>query len=117
MSITTTARQDGRQGPVPAAVRLRSRLGPRAGGLRLHQLVLVEVAAALVLVGAAAGRGALVPFAVVAVVLVAGAVLRREGRPLPEWLAGGMALRRRQRDAARRATRHAGAGGAAGLLD
>lgn len=123
MSTATTARRDRRHGPAPTpgALHLRSRPG-RIGGLRLHQLALVEVAAALVLIGAAAGRAALVPLAVVAAVLVAAAVLRRRGRPLPEWLACVMAMRRRQREAARDARESAVPGGgaaqtAAGGLD
>src|SRR5690242_17069304 len=119
MSTATTARRDRRHGPAPAAVHLRSRPG-RIGVLRLHQLALVEVAAALVLIGAAAGRAALVPLSVVAAVLVAAAVLRRRGRPLPEWLASVMAMRRRQREAARNAGRPgdgAAGGAASGLLD
>ncbi|WP_329174112.1 type VII secretion protein EccE [Streptomyces sp. NBC_01477] len=122
MTTASTARRDRRQGPAPAALHLSSRPG-RIGVLRLHQLALVEVAAALVLIGAAAGRAVLVPCSVVAAVLVAAAVVRRRGRPLPEWLTSVMAMRRRQREAAREAAREPGTpGGAAiaaasGLID
>lgn len=118
MSTATTARRDRRHGPAPAAVHLRSRPG-RIGAVRLHQLALVEVAAALVLIGAAVGRATLVPLSVVAVVLVAAAVLRRRGRPLPEWLASVLAMRRRQRAAAEAGRSAGGTAGsaAAGLLD
>lgn len=63
--------------------------------------MLLEIAAAVLLVGWVTGPVGLVPAAVVAALLVALAVVRRRGRSLPEWLATARALRaRRQRAAA-----------------
>ncbi len=70
------------------------------GPLRLQQLVLIEVAAAVVLVGWAIDKMALIPASVVAVVLVLLALVRRGCRPIAEWLATALALRRRKRQAA-----------------
>lgn len=70
------------------------------GAFRLQQLLLVEAAGALLLVGWAVHPLALVPAAVVAVLLVLLAVVRRRGRSLPEWLATARALKARQRKAA-----------------
>ncbi|MET8248760.1 type VII secretion protein EccE [Streptomyces sp. NPDC005202] len=83
----------------PGALHLRARQG-QAGSFRLQRLVLLELAAALLLVGWAIGPVALVPAAVVAVALVLLALVRRRGRSLPEWLATARALRSRQRRAA-----------------
>ncbi|MET9645353.1 type VII secretion protein EccE [Streptomyces syringium] len=104
-----TTGRSGPAGPAPrpdsatapagsGAVLPRPSAGPGASLLR--QLVLVEVAVAVVLVGWAAGRAALVPAAVLAVVLVLLAVLRRGHRPIVDWLTTGLALRRRVRRAA-----------------
>ncbi|QYX82912.1 type VII secretion protein EccE [Streptomyces akebiae] len=62
--------------------------------------MLVEAAAAVLLAGWAVHPLALVPAAVIAVVLVLLAVVRRRGRSLPEWLATARALKARQRKAA-----------------
>ncbi len=70
------------------------------GAFRLQQLLLVEAAGAVLLVGWAVHPLALVPAAVVAVLLVLLAVVRRRGRSLPEWLATARALKTRQRQAA-----------------
>jgi type VII secretion protein EccE len=71
-----------------------------AGRLRLPQLVLVEVAAALLLAAWAIGPLALLAAAVPAAALLALAVLRRRRRPAVEWLLAAFALRaRRRRDA------------------
>ncbi|MFH9403396.1 type VII secretion protein EccE [Streptomyces sp. NPDC017638] len=78
---------------------LRQRPG-QAGSFRLQRLVLVELAAAVLLVGWAVGMAALVPAAVVALVLVLLAFVRRRGRSLPEWLATARELRARQKRAA-----------------
>ncbi|MFB7599507.1 type VII secretion protein EccE [Streptomyces sp. NPDC056160] len=80
-------------------------LQPRArrsqgGPFRLQRLVLWELAAAVLVVGWAAGPVGLVPAVVVAVFLVLSAVVRRRGRSLPEWLATAHALKTRQRRAA-----------------
>ncbi|MDJ0342336.1 type VII secretion protein EccE [Streptomyces sp. H10-C2] len=73
----------------------------RIGGVRLHQVVLVEVAGALVLVGWVTGGMLLVPMGLVAAGLVLLVVLRRRGRPVVEWLNAAMALRGRLRAARR----------------
>ncbi|MFG2636867.1 type VII secretion protein EccE [Streptomyces sp. NPDC048362] len=78
---------------------LRQRPG-QAGSFRLQRLMLVELAAAVLLVGWAVGMAALVPAAVVAVALVLLAFVRRRGRSLPEWLATARELRARQKRAA-----------------
>ncbi|MEU3413624.1 type VII secretion protein EccE [Streptomyces sp. NPDC006658] len=78
---------------------LRQRPG-QAGSFRLQRLVLVELAAAVLLVGWAVGMAALVPAAVVALVLLLLAFVRRRGRSLPEWLATARELRARQKRAA-----------------
>ncbi|GHH87062.1 type VII secretion protein EccE [Streptomyces capitiformicae] len=70
------------------------------GAFRLQQVLLVEAAAAVLLVGWAVHPLALVPAAVVAIVLVLLAAVRRRGRSLPEWLATVRALKARQRKAA-----------------
>ena len=73
----------------------------QAGPFRLQQLVLLELAAAVLLVGVGGSAPlALVPAAVVAVCLVLLAVVRRRGRSLPEWLGTARALRARRRRAA-----------------
>ncbi|MEV0240021.1 type VII secretion protein EccE [Streptomyces sp. NPDC050674] len=78
---------------------MRARSG-RGRSFVVQRLVLLELAAALVLCGWAIGTYALVPAAVVAVILVVLALVRRRGRALPEWLAGVQALRSRRRRAA-----------------
>ncbi|MFE7859811.1 type VII secretion protein EccE [Streptomyces sp. NPDC057403] len=87
----------------PAAVAASPRTLPRPGGLgpvRLQQLILVELAAALLLAAWAADVSwLLVPAGVVAVLLLLLAVLRRGRRPLPEWYETTRALRQRRRDA------------------
>ena len=67
--------------------------------MRLQQIVLIEVAAALVLIAWVSNKVLLVPFGAVATVLVLLAVVSRHRRPLPEWLATAFALRARQRRA------------------
>ncbi|TVL94567.1 type VII secretion protein EccE [Streptomyces sp. SAJ15] len=71
------------------------------GAPRLRQLVLFEVAAALVLVAWAISPSPLLvgPAAAVAVLLLVVAVLRRRQQPVPDWLATAVALRRRQKRA------------------
>ncbi|MEV5875507.1 type VII secretion protein EccE [Streptomyces sp. NPDC052101] len=83
----------------PVTLGLRPRPG-RAGSFRLQRLMLVELAAAALVVGLAIGMAALVPAAVVAVALVLLAFVRRRGRSLPEWLATARELRARQKRAA-----------------
>ncbi len=62
--------------------------------------MLVEIAAAILLVGWAIGPLAMAPAGVVALVLIALAFVRRRGRSLPEWLATARELRARRRHAA-----------------
>lgn len=83
---------------------LRSRSG-LSGSFRLQRIVLLEIAVAVLLVGWAVGPLALIPAAVVAVLLVLLAVVRRRGRSLPEWLATARALKARQKKAATSAIR------------
>lgn len=78
---------------------LKSRSG-RSGSFAVQRLVLLEVAAALVLIGWLVGTFALVPAIALAAVLVVLAVVRRRGRSLPEWLGTLLALRARLRWAA-----------------
>lgn len=86
-------------GPVPAvSPRLQARPG-HFGSFRLQQLVLIEVAAALLLLAWVVEPMLLVPAGVVAVVLVLLAVVRRHRRSLPEWLGTFLALRARSRRA------------------
>lgn len=82
-----------------AVPRLHPRPG-RIGPLRVQQIVLVEVAAALLLVAWVSNKVLLAPFGAVAAVLVLLAVVNRHRRPLPEWTATVLALRARQRRAA-----------------
>ncbi|MFC5149839.1 type VII secretion protein EccE [Streptomyces aureoversilis] len=74
--------------------------GGRAGPVRLQQLVLAEVAVALVLLAWPAGPALLAPAVVVAVVLVSLALFHRGQRPVAESLAASVALRGRARRAA-----------------
>ena len=66
----------------------------------MQRLVLLELAAAVLLVGWAIAPMALVPAGVVAVALVLLAFVRRRGRSLPEWMGTARALRARQKSAA-----------------
>ncbi|MFD3699579.1 type VII secretion protein EccE [Streptomyces sp. NPDC058646] len=72
----------------------------RFGPFRLQQLVLLQVAAAALLVAWVIEPLLLVPAGVLAVVLVLLAVVRRHQRSLPEWIGGALALRARRRRAA-----------------
>ncbi|WP_416959949.1 type VII secretion protein EccE [Streptomyces sp. Agncl-13] len=83
----------------PGGLHLRTRRG-QGGAFRLQRLVLLEIAAAVLLVGWAIAPMALVPAGVVAVALVLLAFVRRRGRSLPEWLGTARALRARQKSAA-----------------
>ena len=83
----------------PGGLHLRTRRG-QGGAFRLQRLVLLEIAAAVLLVGWAITPMALVPAGVVAVALVLLAFVRRRGRSLPEWLGTARALRARQKSAA-----------------
>ncbi|MFF8279525.1 type VII secretion protein EccE [Streptomyces lateritius] len=85
----------------PSAVspRLQARPG-HFGSFRLQQLVLIEVAAALLLVAWVVEPLLLVPAGVVAALLVLLALVRRHRRSMPEWLTTFFALRARTRRAA-----------------
>ncbi|MEU8764527.1 type VII secretion protein EccE [Streptomyces sp. NPDC048659] len=86
---------------VPSSVAPRLQAHPgHFGAFRLQQLVLIEVAAALLLVAAAIDKLMLVPAGVLAAVLVLLALVRRHRRSLPEWLGTFLALRARARRAA-----------------
>ncbi|MFB6531505.1 MULTISPECIES: type VII secretion protein EccE [unclassified Streptomyces] len=86
-------------GPVSSvSPRLQARPG-HFGSFQLQQLVLIEVAAALLLVAWVVEPMLMVPAGVVAVVLVLMAVVRRHRRSLPEWLGTFLALRTRTRKA------------------
>ncbi|MGF0169793.1 type VII secretion protein EccE [Streptomyces sp. Marseille-Q5077] len=93
-----------RTSAAPAAPAAASpRTLPRPGGLgpvRLQQLILVELAAAVMLAAWAADASwLLAPAGAVAALLLLLAVLRRGRRPLPEWYETTRALRQRRRDA------------------
>ncbi|MFI1015731.1 type VII secretion protein EccE [Streptomyces sp. NPDC020965] len=108
MASATRARPDtpGRT-PTPAPAPERGSVAPRLSGrpghfgsFRLQQLVLIEIAAALLLVAWVVDTLLLVPAFVVAAVLVPLALVRRHHRSLPEWLATFLTLRARTRRAA-----------------
>ncbi|MFC9647606.1 type VII secretion protein EccE [Streptomyces sp. NPDC056937] len=85
---------------VPAATTPRplsrtSRVGP----FQLRQLVLVEAALALALIGGALGGLWLVPTLVIAAVLVLVAVIRRRGHAVQDWVSTALALHSRRRAA------------------
>ncbi|MFD7092168.1 type VII secretion protein EccE [Streptomyces sp. NPDC059896] len=85
---------------VPAATTPRplsrtSRVGP----FQLRQLVLVEAAVALALIGGALGGLWLVPTLVIAAVLVLVAVIRRRGHAVQDWVSTALALHSRRRAA------------------
>ncbi|MEV8538489.1 type VII secretion protein EccE [Streptomyces sp. NPDC051572] len=89
----------GTSSPGPGGLHLRTRRG-QGGAFRLQRLVLLEIAAAVLLVGWAIDPMALVPAGVVAMALVLLAFVRRRGRSLPEWLGTARALKARQKSAA-----------------
>ncbi|WP_408997171.1 type VII secretion protein EccE [Streptomyces europaeiscabiei] len=72
----------------------------RGGSFAVQQLVMLETAAALVVVGWLLGTLALMSAIVAAAVLVVLALVRRRGHSLPEWLGSLLALRARMRRAA-----------------
>ncbi|MFD3998324.1 type VII secretion protein EccE [Streptomyces sp. NPDC058548] len=94
-----TASAPPSSGPVSSvSPKLQARPG-HFGSFQLQQLVLIEVAAALMLVAWVVEPMLMVPAGVVAVVLVLMAVVRRHRRSLPEWLGTFLALRTRTRKA------------------
>ncbi|MFE1327924.1 type VII secretion protein EccE [Streptomyces sp. NPDC058741] len=98
-STGPTAARGGAAASGAATPQLRARSG-RGGSFAVQRLVLIELAAALVVCGWGIGTYVLIPAAVVAVILVVLALVRRRGRSLPEWLAGVQVLRSRRRRAA-----------------
>ncbi|MFH8570676.1 type VII secretion protein EccE [Streptomyces sp. NPDC017993] len=74
--------------------RLRQQAG-NIGGVRVQQLAIIEIAAALVLVGWSIHPAALTAAVVVAAVLVIFALGRRRKIPLPEWITTVRAMKRR----------------------
>ncbi|MEU1333948.1 type VII secretion protein EccE [Streptomyces sp. NPDC005865] len=79
-----------------AHLRLRAQ---QFGSFRLQQLVLIEVAVALLLAAWAIDQLLVVPASFVAAFLLLLALVRRRGRSMPDWLGTAQALRARQRRA------------------
>ncbi|WP_028814811.1 type VII secretion protein EccE [Streptomyces flavidovirens] len=96
-----------RAAPAPAPAATGNSAAPRTlphpgglGPLRLQQLILVELAAAVMLAAwATSERWLLAPAGAVAALLLLLAILRRHHRPLPEWYETTRALKRRRREA------------------
>ncbi|MFI8994051.1 type VII secretion protein EccE [Streptomyces sp. NPDC053542] len=87
----------GTRPAVPASTTLRTeRRTNRLGPVQLQQLVLIELALAVVLAAAAVSMLLLVPAIVVAVGLVLLAVLRRRRLSIRDWLSTVLALRARK---------------------
>lgn len=78
---------------VPSPARRPGSIGP----VRVQQLVGLELAAAVVLIGWLLGPVGLIVGVVLAVPLLLSGLLRRRGRPLPEWFTTGRALRDRRK--------------------
>ncbi|ARE74229.1 MULTISPECIES: type VII secretion protein EccE [unclassified Streptomyces] len=98
---TATEQQTGAPAPARGGVTPHPKSSPgRFGPFRLQQLVLLQVAAAALLVAWVVEPLLLVPTGVLALVLVVLAVVRRHQRSLPEWIGGALALRTRRRRAA-----------------
>ncbi|WP_405832206.1 MULTISPECIES: type VII secretion protein EccE [unclassified Streptomyces] len=100
---TATEPQTGAPAPAPArgGVTPQPKSSPgRFGPFRLQQLVLLQVAAAALLVAWVVEPMLLVPVGVLALVLVVLAVVRRHQRSLPEWIGSALALRSRRGRAA-----------------
>ncbi|RSS62796.1 type VII secretion protein EccE [Streptomyces sp. WAC06614] len=98
---TATRRRTAEAAPPQGGVSPHPKSSPgRFGPFRLQQLVLLQVAAALLLVASVLDMLLLVPAGVLAAVLVVLAVVRRHQRSLPEWIGSALALRARRRRAA-----------------
>ncbi|MEV0038533.1 type VII secretion protein EccE [Streptomyces sp. NPDC050804] len=101
---SATQRRPAAAAPSSAASPAPAAPGPRAGGhlgpFRMQQLVLIEVAAALLLVAWVIDPLLLMPAGVIAALLIPLALVRRHRRSLPEWLSTVVALRARRRRAA-----------------
>ncbi|MGG8406477.1 type VII secretion protein EccE [Streptomyces sp. 12297] len=101
MSATATEPRTTAAAASRDAVSPRPKSAPgRFGPFRLQQLVLLQLAGALVLLAAAAGPLLLAPAGVLAAVLVLLALVRRHQRSMPEWLGSALGLRARRRRAA-----------------
>lgn len=101
MRATVTEPQAAAAAPARGGVTPHPRSSPgRFGPFRLQQLVLLQLAAAVLLVAWVVEPLLLVPAGVLALVLVLLAVVRRHQRSLPEWIGGALALRARRRRAA-----------------
>lgn len=83
----------------PVAPRLRQQAGT-IGGVRVQQLAIIELAAALVLVGWSIHPAALTAAIVIAAILVIFALGRRRRIPLPEWITTVRAMKRRGKESA-----------------
>jgi type VII secretion protein EccE len=101
MRATATEPQAAAAAPARGAVTPHPKSSPgRFGPFRLQQLVLIQLAAAVLLVAWVVEPMLLVPAGVPALVLVLLALVRRHQRSLPEWIGGALALRARRRRAA-----------------
>ncbi|MFE2167182.1 type VII secretion protein EccE [Streptomyces sp. NPDC059447] len=98
---TATRPRTGTAAPARGGVAPHPKSSPgRFGPFRLQQLVLLQAAAAALLVAWVVDPVLLVPAGVLALALVVLAVVRRHQRSLPEWLGGALALRARKRRSA-----------------
>lgn len=98
---TTTQPQTAAAAPARGGVTPHPESSPdRFGPFRLQQLVLLQLAAAGLLVAWVVEPLLLVPAGVPALVLVVLAVVRRHQRSLPEWIGSALTLRARRRRAA-----------------
>ncbi|MFD9079129.1 type VII secretion protein EccE [Streptomyces erythrochromogenes] len=98
---TATEPQTGAPAPARGGVTPHPRSSPgRFGPFRLQQLVMLQVAAAGLLVAWVVEPLLLVPVGAFALVLVVLAVVRRHQRSLPEWIGSVLALRARRHRAA-----------------
>jgi type VII secretion protein EccE len=73
-----------------------SRRSGSVGSVRVRQLVLIELAAALLLVGAVIHPIALIVAVILAAAALVFALGRRRRRPMPEWMATIRAMKRRK---------------------
>ncbi|MER7674040.1 type VII secretion protein EccE [Kitasatospora sp. NPDC096128] len=96
---TTTGRPPTGGDGGPVQVRVNPRPGLLGGRLKLQQLVLVEVAAALVAVGWTISRPVAAGFGAVSLVLLVLAVVPLRGRTIPELLRVRSALKSRRKQA------------------
>lgn len=106
-----TQRAEGGRPRTPASTMLRTESRTsRVGPVQLQQLVLIELAVAALLIGAAIDELMLVPAGVLATILVLFALLRRQQRSIRDWLSTVLAMRARKRMAAHPLTRRVDAG-------